>query len=301
MTTPAGYAHPRYAASFAQWGTPAWLPDAGGALLRRAIPGSDRTDATGLYPLACFADWRALRSDVDAHLGDAVSLVLVADPFGGHDPHVLAQAFDLVAAWKPHLVVDFEDPALAQPLPRPHRRNVERARERAQVDVVAEPASHLDDWCDLYAQLCARHGITGMRAFSREAFALQLATPGMVMLRARVDGELAGLHLWVEQGDVAYGHLGATNARGYEAMAAYALYDQARSHFRGRVRWLDLGGGAGADTDEDDGLVRFKRGFATGARPAYLCKRVLDGDAYARLSAGRTPGTTYFPAYRAGG
>jgi hypothetical protein len=295
MTAPAGYAHPLYAASFAQWGTPTWLPAAGGALLRRAIAGSDRTDATGLYPLACFADWRALRADVDAHLGDAVSLVLVADPFGDHDPVVLESAFDRVVAFKQHLVTDLHAVDFAAPLPRPHRRNLERASERVRVDA-CDPAAQLDAWCALYAELAARRGITGLRAFSREAFAQQLAVPGLVAFRATVDGALAGLHLWFEQGEVAYGHLGATNALGLETMAAYALYDHARRHFRERVRWLDLG--AGASTPAGDGLVRFKRGFATGSRPAWLCTRVLDAQAYDALSAGAA--TTYFPAYRAG-
>ena len=66
----------------------------------------------------------------------------------------------------------------------------------------------------LYAHLTERHGITGIRAFSRAAFARQLAVPGLVMFRAAAAGETVGLHLWYVQDDVAYGHLGATSPRG---------------------------------------------------------------------------------------
>jgi lipid II:glycine glycyltransferase (peptidoglycan interpeptide bridge formation enzyme) len=119
------------------------------------------------------------------------------------------------------------------------------------------------------------------------------------MFKATLDDALVGLHLWFEQGEVAYGHLGATNELGHATMAAYALYEHARDYFRARVRWLDLGAGAGSATDVDDGLVRFKRGWATGTRPVYLCTRVLDAPAYAALAAAHPP-TQFFPAYRAG-
>ena len=56
---------------------------------------------------------------------------------------------------------------------------------------------------------------------------------------------MVGLHLWYVQGDVAYGHLGATSQLGYELMASYALYAFAIEQLRAEVRWLALGGAAG--------------------------------------------------------
>jgi hypothetical protein len=119
------------------------------------------------------------------------------------------------------------------------------------------------------------------------------------MFRATVGDELVGIHLWYQQGDVAYGHLGATNERGYEVMASYALYWQALVHFRDRAGWLNLGAAPGAEADADSGLHRFKRGWATGSRTAHFCGSIRDPEAYARLAAPASEGSRFFPAYRA--
>jgi hypothetical protein len=57
---------------------------------------------------------------------------------------------------------------------------------------------------------------------------------------------------------------------------------------------LNLGGGI----SPGDALEEFKRGFANRELPWRSSEIVCDGDAYARLSAGREAGE-YFPAYRA--
>jgi hypothetical protein len=61
------------------------------------------------------------------------------------------------------------------------------------------------------------------------------------------------------------------------------------------VRSVDLGASPG-DGSSQDGLERFKRGWANDARSARLCGRVLDRRTYARLASGRR--TEWFPAYR---
>jgi hypothetical protein len=85
-------------------------------------------------------------------------------------------------------------------------------------------------------------------------------------------------------------------------MASYALYWYAISHFRERVRWLDLGGVAGlSEGAPEDGLQRFKAGWATGTRPSFLCGRVLQPSVYADLATKRgIAESSYFPAYRRG-
>jgi hypothetical protein len=161
------------------------------------------------------------------------------------------------------------------------------------VEVCSEPARHLDDWTRLYAGLAARHGLVGIRAFSREAFERQLAMPGMVAVRAERDGETVGMALWLADPPVAHYHLAAYSASGYEVSASYALFDLALRHLREHaVGRVDLGGSTG------EGLDRFKRGWANEQRTAHLCGRVLDRPAYERLAAGRA--TEWFPAYRAG-
>jgi hypothetical protein len=108
--------------------------------------------------------------------------------------------------------------------------------------------------------------------------------------------------LWYVQRDIAYYHLGAYSARGYERKASFGLFWYALRHLAAAgFRWAGLGAGAGATGEGSDGLTRFKRGWSTGVREVYLCGRIFDCqkfDAAARIkSVGET---TYFPAYRQG-
>ena len=294
-----GYGHRDYAQSLAEFGTPVALPRCGGWFLRGAVPGTTEHDGVGCYPLFACRDWAGLREDLAA-LGDSLlAFALVTDPFGHYSEEYLRDCFDLVKPFKSHCVTDLS----LTPrdfLPRSHVRNVASATKAVVVEQCHHPEAWLDPWVELYAALAAERQLTGQRAFSRSAFARQLAVPGLVMFRATERDALVGLHLWFEQGEVAYGHLGATTPRGRELMASYALYAHAIEFFTPRVRWLDLGAGAGL-TERPDGLWRFKRGWATGTRPAYLCGRIFSQTRYAAVVKARGgPATDYFPAYRVG-
>jgi len=296
----AGYCHRQYADSFAEVGQPRELPNCGGWLIERDIPGSALRDGMGCYPLFDCRTWSGLPHDLAALSETLVSVVLVANPFGEAGESDLRRWFDVVIPFKQHYVTDLRCPS-ADVVGRQHRRNVSKARRVVGVDTYERPQELLAEWCDLYGRLAARRGITGLRAFSPSAFAKQLGVPGLVMFRALADGELVGLHLWYVRDAVAYGHLGATSARGDDLMASYALYSHAIEYFRERVRWLDLGGGAGLSEEGPDGLRRFKAGWATGTRQTFLCGRVLQPEAYDRLSVERgARASGYFPAYREG-
>jgi len=80
-----------------------------------------------------------------------------------------------------------------------------------------------------------------VNAFSGVAFEKQLSIPGLVAFRATHAGETVGIHLWFEQGDVGYGHLGATTARGHELGLLCALCRR-NGWFADRLHWLNLGG-----------------------------------------------------------
>jgi len=153
----------------------------------------------------------------------------------------------------------------------------------------------------LYSVLVDRHAITGIPAFSRFAFARQLSVPGMAVFRALLGTDTVGIVLWYVQGRVAYYHLGAYSEIGYEVRASFGLFWSAIEYFAGAgVQWLNLGSGAGSE-GRADGLSRFKQGWSTGTRTAYICGRILDAARYASLAS--TMGasrTTYFPAYRRG-
>jgi hypothetical protein len=296
---PSGYLHPGYAASLTEFGTLRPLPRSGGWILVRAIPSSEARDAMGCYPLFACRDWSRLPEDLAEAGADLVSLSLVTDPFGAYDPVDLESWFDVSRPFKEHMVVELDRPG-DRIASRHHRYYARRALEHLSVEVVEAPEGALDEWVELYGTLVRRHRMSGIHAFSRAAFARQLALPGAVLFRASYRGEPVGAQLWYEQEGVAYSHLQATSPSGYRMYAAYALYWTALGWFRGRVGWLDLGAGAGAASEGADGLARFKRGWSSGRRWTYLCGRIFDPERYEALSRARGAGTGYFPAYRAG-
>lgn len=300
MTSPelAGYLHPGYAASLAEFGTPRLLPRSGGWVLERKIPDTSSRDAMGCYPLFACQDWKRLHEDLKEMEDDIVSLTLVTDPFGDYTVDVLRDCFpDRLNAFKEHFVIDLK---AGQTISKHHRYYAQRAQATIQVELVTDFKLFLDDWLTVYEQLSSRHGLTGIKGFSRASFERQLNVPGMVILRAEHAGETVGAHLWYVQGSLAYSHLMALTARGYELMASYALYPAALDYFGARVEMMDLGGGAGLHADADDGLTRFKRGWANGTRTSFLCGKIFDRGEYQQLVRARAvTADNYFPAYRA--
>ncbi len=294
-----GYQHPYYAQSLSEFGRPIRLARSGGWLLERVVPGTQVRDAIGCYPRFFCDDWAALPSDLENLSGDLVSCTLVTDPFTAPSSEQLSGVFDRVRPFKEHFVVDLAMP-LETTVKSSHRANVRKALRGVEVRVCSQPETRAAEWNALFDILVRRHAVTGLRAFSPAAFALQLKIPGLVMFEAWAGDELVGLDLWYQQGEVAYGHLVAFNDRGYALRASYATKWTMLQYFKERVRWVDLGAGAGL-TSRDDGLTAFKSGWASGVRPVYLCGRVLHAEAYERLcvAAGST-GSDYFPAYRRG-
>jgi hypothetical protein len=255
----------------------------------------------GCYPIFSCQDWPRLHEDLEDLSQDVLSVALVADPFGNHDPNYLKLCFpDLVAPFKSHFVVDLSRSPESF-VSSHHRRNARKALAEMTIEECTDPSLYLAEWCILYAQLIARHEIRGMTTFSRESFAKQLSVPGISALRAVRGDETLGISLWYESTGVAYYHLGAYSERGYELRASFGMFDYAIRHFAARgLGWLNLGGGAGTSGSET-GLSRFKEGWATGSRTAYFCGRIYNRARYEQVCRARGIGTTnYFPAYRQG-
>jgi hypothetical protein len=294
-----GYTSPSYVASLAEYGRPVRLPKSGGFLLERNIPGTFEHDAMGPYPLFCCREWSSLPADFANLKGRVVTVVLVTDPFGRFDPVSLAPAFSHgLVRYKDHSVIDLEVP-LDQTACQHHRRNARKALLGLTVEKITDPVQFVDTWCGLYAELIARHELTGISRLSREAFEAQLATPGLVAVRAiDHDCSTVGMVLWYCQRDVGYYHLAAYSPEGYAKKASYALFWASAELLRGRLRWLNLGAGAGVTSDGSDGLTRFKRGWSPLLRATYLGRHVVCSKRYAELCRGR-PETDFFPAYRA--
>jgi len=294
-----GYLHRDYAASLDAIGVACELPRCAGWILEREIPLSGLKDAVGCYPLFSCRDWQRLPEDLAAIAGRLVSLTIVTDPFGRFTPEDLCREFDVVLPYKAHYVTDLASYG-GVPCTRRHKRNTGRALQHVRVERVRDPLQLSDAWVGLYRQLVARRLVSGFGALSPEALRRQLTVPGTRLFSATAGDDLVGLHVWYVQGQVAYGHLGATSQRGYDLMASYALYAVAIEQLREEVRWLALGSSAGTpEAASGHGLRQFKAGWATGTRPTYVCGRILEPDAYARLSQERGgTGTSWFPAYR---
>jgi hypothetical protein len=300
----AGYLHHSYAASLSEFGTPRHLPRSDGWILERAIPWTGAVDAMGPYPVFACRNWAALGDDLEEIGTGLVSLALVADPFGNYDLEALRRCFpDRLVPFKRHFVTDFAKVG-PQTVSKHHRYYARRALAAVEVDALEgeAAAAFAGIWSSLYETLVARHRLTGIKAFSCASFEKQLGVPGTVVLRARERGEVVGAHIWYLQDRTAFSHLAAVNARGYELMAPYALYSFALDHFKGRASLLDLGAGAGASGDAQDGLTRFKRGWATGDVPVYFCGRIFDREGYEQAARARSASAEepYFPIYRSG-
>jgi hypothetical protein len=110
------------------------------------------------------------------------------------------------------------------------------------------------------------------------------------------------MQLWYRDKDRAYSHLQATSPVGYQSRAAYALYAYGLDCLaEDDCAVAALGAAAGDPNSEDDGLLAFKRGWATDTLPVYLCGCILDAETYTHLTRMKAPkNTNYFPAYRAG-
>ena len=291
-----GYRSAAYAAAaaLAGFGTPEALGRTGGHVLRRAIPGSDRTDLAGPYPLFCCADWAALGPALADLPGDPVSLTLVADPHCPLSAAELGRHFDLCRVFHDHYLIDLTRPLAPG---RHHRRKLRRPC-RARLEAGPADPGLAAGWVALYGELARRKSITDMRAFTAQSLAAQLAVPGAHLVTAWAGERLIGADLYYLDGPVAIAHLSAYAAEGYAQSVSYPMIAAAAEYFAARAEVIDLGGAPSGPAGA--GIADFKRGWTDVTRPSHLCGRVLDAEAYAALSRGRDRGAGYFPAYRSG-
>lgn len=301
-----GYSSPEYAESLAEFGTAERLPRSGGYYLKRPIGDESGFDGMSCYPLFDCRDWPGLADDLQSLEGQLVTLTAVITPLARVGLDALSEWFpDLARPFKDHYVIEYPTGSgvrqgAAQFASRHHRYYARRALRDVDVQQVRDPRQLLKEWVTLYGHLIARHNLSGLHAFSPLAFQHQLATPGIVAFRAVKNHETVAAQLWYQDKEVAYSHLFAANATGYETNAAYALYWHAIDYFADKVRWVNLGGAAGAGNHQS-GLDFFKRGWSNQVRPALLCGRILDRNQYETLCRQRGVGhQEYFPAYRHG-
>jgi hypothetical protein len=270
------------------------------SILQRQIPGFPDEDAIGCYPLFSCQNWLELHKDMNALQNEIISLSLVADPFGNYDLSYLQDHFHVITPFKKHYVLNMNKP-LRQSVSKHHQYYGNRALRSMQVELCPEPIRFLDEWLELYGNLTKKYKLDKLRAGTRNCFLKQLQVPGILMFRASEAGETIGLQLWYIQNGVAYNHLSATAARGYQVRASYALYWTALNWLVGKVQWIDLGGVPGTGDWGAEGLRIFKKGWANGTRPVYFCGRIFNIKRYSEIARSvKVAPTKYFPAYRLG-
>ncbi len=300
-TIMAGYLAPTYAASLAHVGQPVYLEESGAWAIARPIAASAQLDLVGCYPLMACRHWEHIVTDLQSLAPQYVSFTMVSDPLGAYSHDMLSAAFpDLCRPFKRHFLVDLQGD-YATHFSSNHVRNARKARKVLDIERVVSPEETLDDWSRLYQHLIERHAIRGAAAFSRAAFSMKLQTPGIVVYKASLGDEVAGMVLFYQMGGHVYYHLAAYTEAGYTSKASFGIFQQAFADFSAEgLAVVNLGGGAGLEEDAADGLTRFKRGWASTTAPAYLCGRILDHGAYRELLAAMPPGQgDFFPAYRA--
>ena len=295
-----GYLNPQYVEAFSEFGTPLYLPNSGGWLLARPIPGTSNRDAMGPYPLFACQDWSKLHKDINnLEETDLISLVLVTDPFGEYDISLLEKTFPIVNEYKEHFIIDLQSP-ISDYLPRNHKRNISKALKVIKIKQCYDTDSAIDEWVELYADLTARHNIQGITQFSRNAFIKQFKVPGIVMFKAQHQNQTIGMLTWYIMNNYGYAHLGAYNQLGYELGTSYALFWHSFEYFSNKIRWLDIGGGSDSPRNGAEGLTRFKQGWSTKTLPVYLCGHIFDNEKYAEIvSIKNKQNKQFFPAYRA--
>jgi len=231
--------------------------------------------------------------------GQLVSVAFVPDPMSFPPPKHLMKLFDVAQPFKTHFLADLHV-EFSSYLSRHHRRYAARALGNVEVQLVQQASDFAAEWADLYAILVARHGVSGLRAFSRASLALQLTVPGCHYFRALQDGVTVGAFVCYLDRGVAYAHLISTTPKGQELMTQYALYWEAIEHFRNRARWFVLGSTPGAvDAVGSTGLAFFKAGWATATCKAYFFGRILNRSRYNDLcTLHGDDGVSTFPAYR---
>ena len=295
-----GYHHKKYADSLSEFGQPMKLKHSGGWILKRNITDTPFKDAMGCYPLFVCRDWSLLPHDMQELEDDVVALSIVADPFGNYNPVFLKEFFtDVCIQFKTHYVADLQKP-VEKFASKHHLRSAKKALTDLEIHCAEKPGQLLDRWIELYANLIHKHHIKGIARFSAKAFRQQLNIPGTVVFQADDSKETVGMAIFYVQNDVVYYHLGAYNRKGYEMRASFGIFWQAIHYFAETgLRWLNLGGGAGLNENADDGLSRFKRGWASETKAVYFCGRIFNKLKYSELvTRAGVPLSDYFPLYR---
>jgi hypothetical protein len=259
----------------------------------RDIPNTQLKDATSIYPLSLPTKPQSsnLLYEELKDLG-LVSLVLVTAPFLD-DTSWLSSTFDIAREYKTNFTV--EGPVETRVFRKKHRKEIRKALTECEIRKI-DLLTYLDQWCELYDTLIARHDLKGVHRFSRRYFETLANLTKISTFGAFIDDNLVSASLWVEDTNWITGHLSGTSNQGYGIGASHAIFDYLIRHYEGRN--INLGG-APDNSKQGANLSLFKRGFANASRTSWLCGIIVDQVCYKNLCREmNTEHTQFFPAYR---
>lgn len=180
-----------------------------------------------------------------------------------------------------------------------HRRAVRKAeRSGVEVSVVQAPGG-LGEFAALYAETMRRQGASAFYFFPEAYWEGLAGREWVLLLEARLEGELLAAILCLDAPPWLHYHLGASAeaARGTGAnhllMLRAALWAQGRGHEQ-----FHLGAGVGGS---GGALLEYKRRFyPSELREQWIGKAVHDRARYLELTGRDGPHEGFFPAYRRG-
>jgi hypothetical protein len=182
-----------------------------------------------------------------------------------------------------------------------HQRAVRKAdRTGVTVDVLNHPRD-LGPFCDLYETTMRRQQADDfyfLTAGYWKSVLDEAEELGLVLVEARLDGELIAALLCFATGPWLHYHLGATSDRGRSIGASARCFLAAAEWAQSRdLARFHLGGGLGGNPDSP--LLRFKHRFdpAGALLPFHVVKLVHHADRYEAL-AGTSSTAGFFPPWR---
>lgn len=269
-------------------------------LIVRAIPGGEGRDAISPYGYPGMA--RA--SEID-HTGvgsksDALDPAAVEWAGTGLVSVFIRHTLDEppLAGTAERNIVQIADPALPPKSRSSDRNRINKNRKAGyEVEIVPGPestAAQRAGFLAAYEQTMHRAGAGERYFFAAAYFERLLESPASWLAIARdPDGEIAAASLAARSDGFLHYYLsGSADARLRDSPMKNVVAGLAGLSTELGLP-LNLGGGL----TPGDALEEFKRGFANRTRAWHVSEIVCDPEAYARLSAGRSP-TRFFPVYR---
>lgn len=239
-----------------------------------------------------------------------------------YDQHVVSEFIRFHPLLENHRVPYLNDQELvmakkvvAVPLGRPeqeiwqhyaynNRKNINTARRHGLEVVIEENADHLPAFLAIYQETMDRRGAKERNRFSPGFFtALCRELKGNFAFAFVLQEEsVLSAELLLFNRRYIHSFLGGTRQSSFSLRPNNLLKHQVILWARERgIRFFLLGGGY----KEDDGIFRYKTGFADdGVRDFYLGRRIHQQEAYdlltelANRETGTPKGDDYFPAYR---